>query len=103
MIVLDNVNIWGLLPEMKPVLALQQKFFDRVGKNFVVTSARDGIHSAGSYHYYGYAVDSRTRDLTEAQKQELVQFLKDNLSSHYDVILHDTHLHVEYDWYRANS
>lgn len=97
----ETVNIWGLMPEMQQVLKYAQQFFDKVEKEFVITSARDGIHSAGSYHYYGYAVDFRTRDLTPNEVQDLYLWMKSKLSIDYDVVVHSTHMHVEYDYFRA--
>jgi hypothetical protein len=63
----------------------------------VVTSGTDGTHSAGSLHYYGYALDVRTRFLTEDEKKQVVEQLRNDLQSDYHVIEHSTHIHVEYD------
>ena len=62
-----------------------------------VTSIRDGNHSAGSLHYYGYAVDLRSRYFNETDKAKAVSLLKSNLGKDYDVISHPSHIHVEYD------
>lgn len=64
----------------------------------VVTSLRDGKHSAGSLHYSGNAVDLRRWDL-DARKitSQVVSQLKSQLGSDYDVILESDHIHVEYD------
>jgi hypothetical protein len=54
----------------------------------------------GSLHYYGLAVDLRTRYFSETVKQlvaaELNSALK-NISPYYQIIVHSTHIHVEYD------
>ena len=107
----DSVNIWGLQPEMQPVL----KWAEYVWEHFtdyelVVTDARSGMHSAGSLHYSGYAVDLRTwRDSSGEQlddiiKNKMAQSLRQHLaeySAYYEVIIHSTHIHVEYDYIKA--
>lgn len=93
----SSVNIWGLEREMQPVLKNADRIWTDNGKELVITSARDGIHSAGSLHYYGYAVDLRTHYFSENAKRQIAKDLGDHLGSDYDVILHSTHIHVEYD------
>lgn len=106
----DSVNIWGLQPEMQPVLRhASLAWKDFVGEELVVTSARDGRHSSGSMHYYGYAVDLRTWDSEGKQidseiREALAKHLRimlANYSAYYDVIAHTTHIHVEYDYVKA--
>ena len=67
------------------------------GQELVVTSGTEGEHSAGSLHYYGYALDFRTNyfnyEETESVYNSLLNALQDK---GYDVILHPTHIHVEY-------
>lgn len=95
-----DVNIWGLQLEMQPVLREAAALWKQHGETLVVTSARDGMHSPGSLHYYGLAVDLRTRDFSESVKAKVVDLLRGRLathSMHYDVVPHSTHLHVEYD------
>lgn len=92
-----SVNIWGLEVCMQPVLKYADKIWGKYGQELVVTSARDGIHSAGSLHYYGRAVDLRTRYFSEDTLNEVVEELRSVLGEDYDLIVHSTHLHVEYD------
>ena len=96
----DTVNIWGLKVEMKPALALADKILERFDRELVVTSGRDGIHSPGSYHYYGYAVDIRSREITYDQKYYMCQEMRKRLGEYYDVVAHKTHIHIEYDYFR---
>jgi len=93
----ETVNIWGLEREMQPVLKFAGMIWKDYGQELVVTSARDSIHSAGSLHYYGLAVDLRTRDFPENQRPDIKKELAMALGSKYDVILHSTHMHVEFD------
>lgn len=91
----SSVNIWGLEVEMQPVVKAANIIWKKFGQELVVTSARDGMHSAGSLHYYGYAVDLRIWGLEDRLK-DVVKNLRDVLTDDYQVITHKTHVHVEY-------
>lgn len=93
----ESVNIWGLEREMQPVLKMADRIWEEYGQELVVTSARDSLHSSGSLHYYGLAVDLRTRDFPENQKKDVKKELELALGSKYDVVLHSSHMHVEFD------
>ena len=87
---------------MQPVLKAADVIWRQLGKTLVVVHGRDGLHSAGSYHYYGYAVDLRTNyfsDKGELAHQQLKAKLR-SLSPFYDVVNHGTHIHVEFDYWR---
>lgn len=90
-----TVNIWGLQVEMQPVLKTANRIWKEFGKELVITSARDGMHSAGSLHYYGYAVDLRIWGL-EDKLNSVVRRLREALIDDYDIIRHKTHIHIEY-------
>ena len=93
----DSVNIWGLQKEMQPVLKWADVLWKEYDEELVITSARDGIHSAGSLHYYGLAVDMRTRYFEPYEIEEIATELRNTLGPDYDIIVHKTHLHAEYD------
>ena len=93
----DTVNVWGLEREMQPVLKNASAIWRKYGQKLVITSARDGMHSGGSLHYYGLAVDMRTRYFDPIVLKEVVEELEAALGEDYDVIVHKTHMHVEYD------
>jgi hypothetical protein len=67
-------------------------------QELVVTSGLEGTHSAGSLHYYGYALDFRTRYFTDYEKEVVQKELQKALSydNSYRVILEKTHMHVEW-------
>lgn len=69
------------------------------GKEIVVTAGFDGSHKIGSKHYEGNAFDMRTwKTLYNSnQLNNLVENLRSNLGNDYDIVLHSTHLHIEYD------
>ena len=102
MILKDGVNIWGLDISMRPVLANAEKIWRKYGQELVVTSARDNIHSAGSVHYYGYALDFRTKYFdNEEDVWQIVHELSSALGDKYRVIYETDrpgheHIHVHY-------
>lgn len=63
----------------------------------VVTSVTDGVHSRGSRHYAGAAFDLRIRELPPGGAGRLRADLADRLGGDFDVLLEDSHIHVEYD------
>ena len=95
---------------MQPVLKNAENIWEQyIGVQLTITSGRDGIHSAGSMHYYGYAVDLRTWD-TEGEQigddlrhriAKALRIVLAEFSAYYDVIEHSTHIHVEYDYVKA--
>lgn len=96
----DGAVIAGLDIKMRPVLIEAEKIWKRYGREegITITSGLDGVHSAGSLHYYGRAIDLRTRYFSESEKSVVFQELKEVLDETlYDVVSHSTHIHVEYD------
>ncbi len=93
----DDVIMTGLQIPMRQVLKHANQIWKNEGQELVITSALDGTHSAGSYHYYGYAVDLRSRYFTTTKKKEVVRKLKDALGTDYTVIGEHTHIHVQYN------
>ena len=99
----DTVNIWGLQEPMRWVLHHADSIWVAHGYNMVITSARDGMHSAGSLHYYGFAVDLRNSvdwGFKDKDRLEMIDQLTMKLvgiDNAYQLINHESHLHVEYD------
>ena len=92
----SSVDIWGLQLPMQKVLKAADIIWKQCGQELVITSARDSLHSAGSLHYYGLAVDLRSRYFSDITKGTVCMRLRETLGNDYDVICHTTHLHVEY-------
>lgn len=67
------------------------------GYDAIITAATDGKHAAGSLHYCGLALDFRTRHVPAELREKLLAEVKAALGPEFDVILEETHLHVEYD------
>lgn len=93
----EGVVLAGLSVKMRPVFLKAERLWKDYGQELVITEGTGGLHSVGSLHYYGYAVDLRNRNFTEKDKKKIVVELKTQLGTGYDVILHRTHIHVEYD------
>lgn len=92
-----GVVMQGLQECMRPVLIAAEKIWNSYGKELVITETLGSIHSAGSWHYYGKALDLRTRYFSNGQCTLIVEELKKVLGYDYDVVMHGTHMHVEHD------
>jgi hypothetical protein len=93
----EGVHIPGLKIQMRLVLSVADKIWKNLDQELVITSALDGTHSASSLHYYGYAIDLRSRYFTPVQKKQAVLLLAKALGPDYEIISHATHIHIEYD------
>ncbi len=97
-----GVSVNGLHISMRQVLPVCGKLWREHGKECVVTAGNEGnpldrVHSIGSLHYYGRAVDLRTRYFDKFTQKKVKAKLQDLLGSDYDVVIERTHMHVEYD------
>jgi len=96
-----GVIMQGLQIEMQPALIEAERIWKSLGEELVITSALDGEHSAGSLHYYGYALDFRTRYFSTSQRRSAFEQLTHALAKEsvfFDVIEHSSHIHVEFDF-----
>jgi hypothetical protein len=91
------VDLSNLQPQMVVALLVVEGVFGHFGYEAIITSGRDGKHRAGSLHYLGRALDFRTRHVISHHKTQIVDSLAARLGPDYDVVLEETHLHVEYD------
>jgi len=67
------------------------RIHDHYQKDVYVTAIRDGNHMAGSLHYNGNAFDFRQASyITEPD-------LKQICGKDFDVVIHPSHIHIEYD------
>ncbi len=95
----SGASLNGLKDEMRPALIAANAIWQEYGKELVVTSGTDGCHSAGSLHYYGYALDFRTNYFNDEQKKTVGEKLKRVLSEFHQnfvVAIEDTHIHVQF-------
>lgn len=92
-----DVEINGMRPELSLAIAITHSVMIRRGWDLVVTSVRDGVHMEGSRHYSGCAFDFRTSFLTKEQISTLRNELASALGPDFDVVVEDSHCHVEFD------
>ena len=81
---------------MRPVLIGSNDIWEEHGEELVVTGGLEGTHSAGSLHYYGRALDLRTRYFSDQTKREVTRKLREFLGEDYDVVLESSHCHIEW-------
>ena len=93
----EGAILSGISKVMMPVLILAEKEWRKYGKELVITSGLDGTHSAGSLHYYGQAVDCRTRYFDKTVRAKIAKSLAIKLGPAYNIVRHSTHMHIEYD------
>lgn len=67
-----------------------------MGADFVVTECTGGTHHPGSLHYVGLAIDIRTKDMTDAQKQAFYLRGKASLGEDFDLVEEIDHAHAEF-------
>lgn len=93
-VVMYRINSW--LEDAFPTIdAISREI---VGRDAMVTSARDGIHSSNSLHYQGRAIDLRIRDIADASlKWRYRDRLAEALGEDFDVVMETDHIHVELD------
>ena len=100
MIIKDGVIMHPLKIEMQPVLKSAEQVWRLLGQELVVTCGLNGLHSAGSYHYYGYALDFRTNYFTPEEAQLAANNLQRKIGSAYTVVLEHNHSHVQYNYHK---
>lgn len=91
----EGVILHGLDLSMRQALIIADKVWNGYGQELVITSALEGQHWAGSLHYYGLAIDCRTRYFDEPTKHEVLQDLKQMLGNGFRAVLEPTHIHIE--------
>lgn len=98
----STATLIGVKPVMRPVLREAERIWIDLGRpeGVTVTSGTDSLHSAESWHYYGYAVDFRIDYKNKGLGQDIPGMeaatrLREALGSRYDVVLKHSHIHVE--------
>jgi len=107
-----GVILAGLRLPMRVVLKSANEVWMHHGKELVVTSALDGVHSAASYHPFGYALDFRTRYFRtrllkkdHAKIEKVARELRSRIAynvgpleaAKYVVVVEKSHIHVQYN------
>ena len=93
----DGANYDGLTREMREACVIIDRVYTRYDYVCVLTSGKDGTHGEGSLHYEGRAGDFRTRQVTPENKHKIIADCQKELGPEFEVILEDSHIHVEHD------
>ena len=88
-----GVRIHGIRPEVVFALVIVAQVFSTFDEDLVITSVIDGRHMRGSLHYVGAAFDVQ---LPLYNNEGARQRLAEALGAEFDVVLEDTHIHVEW-------
>ena len=107
----ETVKLDGLQPIMRHAMRWADIVWKQLGQECVITAGteavKDGelIHSAGSLHPMGFALDFRTHYFNDGG-DEAASILEEKLgdinlhyldSGKFEVIQHKTHIHVEFE------
>lgn len=96
----EGVELKDLDICMRPVLIEAEKIWKRYGREegVTITCTAGDVHSAGSLHPYGLAIDMRIRYFSQEELDAVHKEMVDSLDiALFDIIVHSTHMHVEYD------
>ena len=101
MLLKPGVDPRHIQPELLLALIVADGVWRNFGQELVVTEifAVDG-HSDASLHYDGRAADLRTRYFHESEVSNVAKALRNALGDPdgrlYDVVVHKTHIHIEW-------
>ena len=94
MLIKAGVDISRLRPEIRKKLSeIDSIVYAVTGGELIITSTYEGTHSPGSLHYANLAIDIRNLNKGTRVWGEI----KRALGEDYDVIIYETHIHIEYD------
>ena len=96
-----GVILYPLRNEMRRGLRTIERIYKQFGYELTITSGLEGEHSAGSYHYIGCAVDCRVRNVKKKDRGPLFTALQLALRDPFDVVMHKSHIHIEFDLDKA--
>lgn len=90
-----RTKVVRIRPEILFAIQVAEGVWERQGVELVITSLFDGEHMEKSKHYTGEAADFRSFNLPN--KEEATRELQKRIGPSFQVILEETHIHVEYD------
>lgn len=91
-----GVDLLGLKPEAVIAVICAASVLREHGYATVVTSVSDGTHGRASLHYAGLAIDLRTSHIPEDDRGTMSSLIADALGAQFDVVLEETHIHIEF-------
>ena len=92
-----GVSLVGIQLPMRKVFKHADRIWKKYEDELVITSCTDGVHSAASYHPFGYALDLRTRNFSHETARSAADKLRCKLGHCYTVILESDHIHVQFN------
>lgn len=93
----SSVSLCGIRPEILAARPVVLNALERLQcGHCVISSVRDGAHSRGSLHYAGQAEDYDPLGWGPAEIERAAVEIRDALSAEFDVVAHETHIHVEW-------
>ena len=96
-----GVIMEGLKKPMLDVIPIIADIYNRYSATLVITSALDGKHKNGSFHYLGLAIDTRIWAFDAATLPAVLADLRSALGPKFDVVLEGNHFHIERDTTRC--
>lgn len=95
-----GVDITRLKRQIRRALPQIDKVYNEIaGEEAVIWSTYEGNHPSGSLHYANLAVDTRK---AKKQNQKVIDQLKIELGSDYDIVVERTHNHIGHDPKKLN-
>ena len=102
-----EVRLYDLVPQMYLCMYVVDRIFEKHGlDDCLINSANDSHHSNASLHYAGAAIDFDTHDGPpdnrlckfpwDVDMDVVVRDIKASLPVGFDVVYHNTHLHIEW-------
>ncbi len=92
-----NVIVHDCTFEIGYAAGVVERFYNLLGIEMILTSARDSKHSANSLHYTGNAIDVRTNGIPKEVVNRLFDAIKQKLEPQgFDCLNEGDHLHIEF-------
>jgi len=97
-----GVDIHDVRPETVIGMLIVDGYYKSTSNELTVTSVKDGTHMPNSFHYSGLAFDCRLPITPIGVSKDwlsktFVPGLRSSLGYQWDVLLEETHIHVEFD------
>lgn len=90
-------RINGLEPEILFAMGIAGDVFTERGFDCLFSSALDRVHSPGSLHYVGYAVDVWPGYVVRPEIfDELATEIRARLNIEFDIVAEPDHVHIEF-------
>lgn len=96
MVLKYDVKIQGVQPEIALIVPILKECFNKHDHELIITSVTRKSHMKNSLHYPGYAIDLASKNLDSTDTGKIFNDIVKQLSTQFDVIDENDHIHVEY-------